>query len=291
MTGPADHPPFDLWAEARRCDPDRALCTLFGPAARREELAALVLLNHELARVAETVRQPLAGLVRHRFWRDQLAAAAEGGRIDHPIAAALASPLRENRLALAELEALIAAREAELDGLLDPESAMPQPPPDATALEAYLRATSGGLARAMARLLEAPAPLLAAAEAAGTAFGLVGIVRATVFEARRARRVLARSLVDMAGLEPRLLDRPETRARLRAVVAPLLARAEAAIVEARRLAGRADRAFLAPLLLATVADVRLRELRRAGDDPFTAAERPAAALPLHLLAAWLRARP
>lgn len=291
VTDPAGRAPFDLWAEARRCDPDRALCLLFAPAERRDELAGLLLLNHELARVAETVRQPLAGLFRHRFWRDQLAAVAAGRPADHPIAAALARPLREDRLPAAELEALIAAREAELDGLLDPETPMPQAPPDAAALEAYLRATSGGLARAMARLLEAPAPLSAAAEEAGTAFGLVGIVRAVGIEARRSRRILARSLVDMAGLAPRALDRPDTRARLRGLVEPLLARAESAILEARRMAGRPERPFLAPLLLATIAEFHLRRLRRAACDPFAAAERPAAGLPIRLLLAWLRGRP
>ena len=35
---------------ARRHDPDRFLCTLFAPPARRETLLLLVALNHELAR-------------------------------------------------------------------------------------------------------------------------------------------------------------------------------------------------------------------------------------------------
>lgn len=281
-----------LLAEARRRDPDRTLCVLFAPAAIRTELAALVLLNHELARVAETVRQPLAGLIRHRFWRDELAAAAAGARAETAIARRLAGPLRDGRLPLAELEALIAAREAELDGLLEPGVAPASPPPGPEALEAWLRATSGGLARAMAGVLGAPPEPRAAAEAAGTAFGLVGIVRATLVEARRDRRLLGRSLIDMAGLEPAALGAADPPPRLLELTDALVLRAERAVAEARRLAGRTSRAWLAPILLATIAGERARALRRAGLDPRRAAERHGSPLlPARLLLAWLRRRP
>jgi phytoene synthase len=281
-----------LLPEARRVDPDRTLCAVLAPAPARAELLALILLNHELARVAETVRQPLAGLIRHRFWRDQLAAAAAGGAVDHPVPRTLARPLRDGRLALGAALALIEAREAELDGLLEPGAAPPAAPPDAAALEAYLRATSGGLARAMAGLLAAPPSLLEAAEAAGTAFGLVGIVRATALEAGRERRLLARSLVDAAGLAPEALGRPEARARLRALMLELLGRARSLAAASRRAASGAPREQLAPLLLATVAGARLRALVRADLDPLAAGERPPPALlPLRLALAWLLRRP
>ena len=37
----------------RRHDPDRFLCALFAPPARRDALFALVAFNHELARARE----------------------------------------------------------------------------------------------------------------------------------------------------------------------------------------------------------------------------------------------
>ncbi len=198
-----------LLEELRRHDPDRALCLALAPAARRHELAALVLFDYELARVPAIVRTPLAGLVRYRFWRDQLAAAAAGRPCDHPLPRILATPLREGRLALPDLEALITARADELDGLLEPGIAPTRPPLDLDTLETWARTTGGGLARAMAGLLGTPATLATAAEAAGTAFGLIGIVRATLVEAGRERRIAGRSLVDLAGLEPAVLRAPE----------------------------------------------------------------------------------
>ncbi len=281
-----------LLAEGRRLDPDRTLCMLFAPAARRAELLALVLLNQELARVAETVRQPLAGAIRLRFWRDQLAAANAGTTCDHALARILAAPLREGRLPVPELEALIDARQSELDGLLEKDSVPTGLRPSIAALEAHACATSGRLARAMARLLDAPDAIVIAAEAAGTAYGLVGMVRATPFEAARARRIRARSLLDATGLDPGGPERAEDRDRMCALARSLLGRAEAAIDDVRAHGRCADRGFLAPLLLATVAEAQLRALRRVGCDPYRLPARPGAALlPLRLLYAWSCRRP
>lgn len=281
-----------LLAEARRVDPDRTLCLLFAEPDRRRELAALVLLHHELARVAEIVRQPLTGLIRLRFWRDRLALAASGERPDLPIVRALATALRDGRLPLAELEELIEAREKELDHLFAPDDGRTGPPPTIAAVEAHLRATSGGLARAMGRVLEAPAAELAAAQEAGTAYGLVGIVRAALFEARRESRLPTRSLVDLSGTRPEELTAATGRERVRAVTEELLQRAAGAIAAARSVGRPGARARLAPLLLATVAEAQLRRLQRAGSDPLRAAEdHRGALLPLRLLVAWARGRP
>jgi NADH dehydrogenase [ubiquinone] 1 alpha subcomplex assembly factor 6 len=281
-----------LLAEARRYDPERTLCLLFAPAERRSELAALVLLNHELARVAEIVRQPLTGAIRLRFWRDQLALAAGGGRPDLPIARALAPALRDGRLTLAELEALIEARERELDALLDPAADPGRSPPTVETIEAWVRATAGGLARAMGRLLEAPDRELAAAEEAGTAHGLVGIVRATFAEAGRSRRPVTRSLLELADHRSGHELDEGSRVRLRALTEPFLARAAVSIAAARRAGRSGDRARLAPLLLATIAETRLRRLRRLGRDPLRAAEAPRSPLlPIRLLLAWAAGRP
>src|SRR5215217_5167640 len=70
----------DLDALVRRVDPDRWLAARFvADPERRGELIALSALNHELARVAETVRNPLMGEIRLAWWREGLEAMAAGG--------------------------------------------------------------------------------------------------------------------------------------------------------------------------------------------------------------------
>ena len=54
----------------RQHDPDRYFTALFAPAARREALFVLYAFNHELARARESVRQPMAALIRLQWWRE-----------------------------------------------------------------------------------------------------------------------------------------------------------------------------------------------------------------------------
>ena len=53
------------WDETvRRVDFDRYLSSLFAPAALRSELNVLYAFNHQVAKTAETVSQPIAGQIR-----------------------------------------------------------------------------------------------------------------------------------------------------------------------------------------------------------------------------------
>src|SRR5215471_18639800 len=66
-------------ALVRRHDRDRFQTVLFAPAARREALFALYAFNYEIARVRETVTEPVLGQIRLQWWRENIAAAFEGG--------------------------------------------------------------------------------------------------------------------------------------------------------------------------------------------------------------------
>src|SRR5689334_25333145 len=73
-------------ALVRRHDRDRFQTVLFAPAARREALFALYAFNYEIARVRETVTEPMLGQIRLQWWRENIAAAFEGGAIRrHPV--------------------------------------------------------------------------------------------------------------------------------------------------------------------------------------------------------------
>src|SRR5271163_3052970 len=83
-------------AITRRHDRDRFQTALFAPAARREALFALYAFNYEIARVREAVTQPMLGQIRLQWWRENIAAAFEGGgRRHHPVVEPLAATIRE----------------------------------------------------------------------------------------------------------------------------------------------------------------------------------------------------
>src|SRR5689334_4682741 len=65
-------------AIVRRHDRDRYQTALFAPADRRETLFALYAFNYEVARVRETVTQPMLGQIRLQWWREVIAASYAG---------------------------------------------------------------------------------------------------------------------------------------------------------------------------------------------------------------------
>jgi phytoene synthase len=160
----------ELGAHVRVHDADRFYAALFAPADRREGLFALLAFHHEIARVREIVSEPRLGEIRLEWWREALSEIAAGGPVRaHPVAQALAAAYTAHPFALEHLRALIDARAFDLGD---------EPMRDLGALEAYAKATGGGLHRAMAEVLGANEEGAFAAECAGTAWALTGILRA-----------------------------------------------------------------------------------------------------------------
>lgn len=268
----------DLGAEARRHDPDRWLCGLFAPAALRDEVMALLLLNHELARIPEVVSQPMAGMIRYQWWRDSIDGAADGRPRAHPVVETLSRGLRAGRLDRTDLLAMVDARERDLERLA---------PEDPAALEAYARSTAGAVQAATARLLDADAAGIDAARAVGTAWGLVGIVRATAGMAQQGRSLLPASLTEAIGIAPDAMLAQESREAVATVLRGIAERA-AAILDGPRAA--LPRPAVAAVLPAVLARHYLDRLAAAGFDPMAAAALPRSPLaPLRLWWAYRRA--
>ena len=99
----------------RRLDYDRFVTTLFAPSQEREALAVLYAFNTEVARIRESVREPLIGHMRLKWWHDALDAVIAGTPPRHEVAAPLADVLRRYRLPRAPFDALIEARATDLD--------------------------------------------------------------------------------------------------------------------------------------------------------------------------------
>ena len=128
----------ELDSVVRRADPDRWLASRFiADAEARTDVIALYAFNHELARVAETVREPLMGEIRLTWWREALDEIFEGRSVRrHAVAEALALAVRRRNLARAPLEAMVEARFSDLE---------PDALADDAALDAYLDGTAGAL--------------------------------------------------------------------------------------------------------------------------------------------------
>ncbi|MEO1091603.1 MAG: squalene/phytoene synthase family protein [Pseudomonadota bacterium] len=156
----------------RTADPDRCLQVALARSGDRAALLALYLLNVELARIPGAVNEPMAGLIRLQWWRDALA--NTGGERRHPVLSLIAETGLAERLPDGVLDGLIAARERELD---------PTPLLEPADLEPHARATAGALAVATAHLIGA-SPVIEKARVAGTAYGMLGIIRAIPFVAR-----------------------------------------------------------------------------------------------------------
>jgi len=177
VAGDADE---GLDARIRRLDPDRWLASRFiADAQARAEVVAVYALNDELARVGETVTQPLIGEIRLAWWRDRIQDLFSGRPIPaQPVLQALAAPIQDGRLPQSLFEALIEARHLDLDA---------EPFADSSALARYLDGTAGAVMGLAARALSSEAPLTAVIQA-GRAWGMAGLYRARAHWAARNRR-------------------------------------------------------------------------------------------------------
>src|SRR6266481_1158397 len=103
-------------ALVRRHDRDRYQTVLFAPAARREALFALYAFNYEIARVRESVSQPMLGQIRLEWWRENIAAAFKGSPVRHHVVVEpLTAAIRELALTRAHFDRLIDAREIDFE--------------------------------------------------------------------------------------------------------------------------------------------------------------------------------
>ncbi len=236
----------------RAGDRDRYVQVLLARSADRPALLALFLFNLELARIPDAVREPMAGLIRLQWWRDALADTRGAAR--HPVLAFVQTTDLAARLEPSVLEELVTARERELDAT---------PLTRLADLEAYAAATAGALNAAAARLIGASDRVIGQAADAGTAYGLLGILRALPFVLRRPSGAFAGG-TDAPGPLPEAL---------RPLVREAGERAAARLAAAGQLRGRSAAPVLVQGLLARQ---DLARLRRADYDvaDSTPAERP-----------------
>ncbi len=268
----------------RTQDPDRYYATLFAPVAHRPALFALYAFAQEIARVRDAVSSPLPGEIRLQWWRDALANEARGDVLANPVAAALDDAIARYRLPRAALSSLIDARVFDL---------YDDPMPSVGDLEGYLGETSSILVR-LASMILADGGELGPADAAGhagVAYGIVGLLRALPWHARRGQLYIPRDMLERNGVTRDDVVLGRGGPGFVAALADMRALARSHFAAADALRSSVPAAVRSSYLVLALARGDLRAMERPGYDPFrTVVARPAWRTIATLWLASLKAR-
>lgn len=241
--------------QVRLYDQDRYLAALFAPDALRPALMALYAFNIEIAKLRETVSEPILGQMRLQWWRDTIDALYRGRGIDHEVVRELAVAIDRHELPRAPFDAMIDAREADL---------LDRPIETMSDLDEYVEATSSTLMGLALGVLVGPEE--AVAHRAGLGWGLTGTLRGVAFLARRGRLNLPRDRLRNAGVAVEDVLARRSSPGLAGIVREIAEKARGHIDATRHTASPvAGRAALLPLVLA---ESHLARLARADHDVF-----------------------
>ncbi len=268
----------------RRLDHDRYLTALLAPADRRAALTALYAFNAEIARIRETVSEPMLGQIRLQWWREAIEAIPRGDVHGHEAIVALAGTWTADEFPTAKFTALIDARERDLDD---------EPFANLAALEAYSEATSSNV-MALASLTLAGEAATATRETirlAGIAYALTGLLRAMPVHASHGRLYLPLDLLGQYNVDPHQIFAGEMSDGLRSVMNEVATRARALLGEARKTGEPVSRRILPALLPASFCDRYLDIVMAPDFNPFQdRTEVPAFKLQLRLMGRKLAGR-
>jgi phytoene synthase len=257
-------------ALARSLDRPRYLAALFAPAEMRPALFALAAFDGEVARVRDTVSEPMLGEIRLQWWHDGLAAGADAAASGHPVLDGVRAAALRWRLPMGALERLVEARR--LDVYDDPFPAMAD-------LEGYAGETAGAITQLSAIVLAGGKDAGAGALAghAGVAETLARTIAEVPRLAARGRCVLPVDALDRHGAAVADVLGGRATPAVRAVLGELAAAARGHLDAVR--AGIADlpTAVVPAFLHLAPLRHRLDGMTRPGHDPF---QRPLAATPL-----------
>ncbi len=243
----------------RRHDRDRFATAMFAPPPHREAVMVLYAFNLEIARIRENVHEAMAGMIRLQWWRDVVSLMRNEEADPNPVAGPLVRMIKENHIPADLLHSILDAREQDLSAAA---------PPDLAALDRYAEDSAGALSELVLIALGGrSADERRAARLVGTAYGLVGGLRALAFHLSIGRVTLPADLLLKAG---------SSADQLAAGRAPLPAIAQVAqtigdlaaqhLIQARNI--RVSRPLLAAVLPAGLADGHLNVLKRQGWNPF-----------------------
>jgi phytoene synthase len=248
-------------------DRDRYWSALFAPASKRHALLALYAFNAELAHIAASIGEPMAGQIRLQWWRDAIELASPGVKTGNPAADALTAVIIENNLPKARFIALADARIPELFG---------DPPADIQALKSALQEAEGAVFDLAASILSngsrhGSEAASKAAGQAGLAYGLTQALRTVPYQLSRRKLLLPPSYFESLGVDLAALYRGEASASFGAALADLRGSANRALHQFRALAPELDPAVWPAFLPLTLVKPYLKAMAAPSFDPLHSA--------------------
>ncbi len=246
----------------RQYDYDRFLTSLFAPEGMRDRLHTLYAFNTEIARIRETVSEPLIGQMRLQWWRDVLTAVAQGERPQkgHPVAEPLADLIIDTNLSFSHFEALLTAREMDV---------AEESVESFTDLIDYCSNTSSTLSLLALECLEVTdETTFKAAQSLGVAWALTGIARSVRHYALAGKAVLPASMMEEANLTLHDLQSPDASRKTAPAISKLVNAARDYLQQTRRVKKSVDLRAMPVLLHSVLAEQYLSQIERCDFDLF-----------------------
>ncbi len=242
----------------RELDRDRYIADLFAPAVMRKHLFALHAFSAEVARIRDTVSDPVLGEIRLQWWRDALA--GDGG--GHPVASALIETIRTFALPLAGFEGLVDAR---VFDLYDDQM------PTQTDLEGYSGETASALIQLAAIVLAGghDPRVASAAGHAGVAYAMTGLMRALPVHAARGQCYLPADIGAAHGFDREMLVRGQATPELLMTLADLRRIARDHLATATPQIAALPASLKPAFLPVALVGPSLDRMDRPGYDPFS----------------------
>ena len=248
----------------RRRDRDRYWCALLTAQPFKNDLFALYALNAEISEIGFSVTEPLIGQMRLRWWLDALTLIYDGNPPNNPVAVALSKLVSKRKISRSILERLIEGRKQDLDN---------QPMETLEALKTYALDTSSSLIELSLAITGINNDISRhTAHHLGVAWTLLGTIRSIPFNIQRNRVLLPVELCTKHGFRSQpLLDQGylgQSPDGMQGVVFELMSDTQTHLNQARSGWMQIGNQFTSPLLIATLADGYLAELKDKNGDQF-----------------------
>jgi phytoene synthase len=246
---------------ARSQDHDRYLCALYAPKDVRNAIMVLLAFNNELAEVNDKVSEPMLGEIRLQWWRDALEDLYKGTVRKHPVVQSMDEVAMVKRLDEDVLMGLVDARVPDIYN----EQAK-----SSDDLVSHLGDVAGDLHVAMGYLLvgdKITDEQQKSLKAVGTAWGLLGLIKACCFQAGVASDKIPDDVLVEAGISRESLYEGHVDHNMVLVIKDLVGKIRLASNEARGLSKLEAKPLLPALLSLRLVNHYLGDWENNAYDP------------------------